>query len=329
MTATRRRLLHRRVAETLVMRTTARGTILPLASQIAQHFQLAGLDTQAGEHYELAGEYARRLFANAEAIAHFRAALALGHPRPETLHTAIGDLQTLRGDYAAALASYETAAALSQQDDLPALEHTLGRLYHRLGDWSQAADHYQSSVSALSARDEPGLRVRDYADWSLTAYRQGDPEGARALATDALALATSMDDQYAIAQSLNILGILHRHAGDLSTARWHLAESVRLATELDDYALRAASLNNLALICFAQGAAAEAIDLASAALELCLVQGDRHREAAVLSNLADFHQFSGHPAEAMDYLTRSVSIYAEIGVVDGEHQPEVWKLVEW
>ena len=48
---------------------------------------------------------------NAEALLHYQSALALGHEVAPYLHEAIGDLLTLTGDYDAALANYETAAA--------------------------------------------------------------------------------------------------------------------------------------------------------------------------------------------------------------------------
>ena len=97
----RRRLLHGRVADALPG---------PFA-EIARHLQLAGRDAEAAAAYRRAAEHARSLFANAEALEHLRAALAVGDPEPASLHAAIGDLQTLQGEYAAALASYETAAA--------------------------------------------------------------------------------------------------------------------------------------------------------------------------------------------------------------------------
>src|SRR3712207_926809 len=107
----RRRLLHRRVAEALVRRSRRRREPGPVARQIAHHYQLAGQDTEAANYFKLAGEHARTLYANAEALSHFRAALALGHPDVAGLHEAVGDLNTLQGDYGEALASYEAAGA--------------------------------------------------------------------------------------------------------------------------------------------------------------------------------------------------------------------------
>src|SRR5260370_29239396 len=70
-----------------------------MAGQIAFHYRRAGHDAQAAEYFQLAGEHARGLYANAEALSHFRAALALGHPAAASLHEAIGDLLTLAGQY--------------------------------------------------------------------------------------------------------------------------------------------------------------------------------------------------------------------------------------
>ena len=80
-TLSRRRLLHRRVADALESRRSAAGREPgALAGQIALHYQRAGHEAQAAEYFRLAGEHARGLYANAEALSHFRAALALGYP---------------------------------------------------------------------------------------------------------------------------------------------------------------------------------------------------------------------------------------------------------
>ena len=103
----RRRLLHGRAADALA--ASGRGTTG--AGLVAQHFRLAGREAEAADWFQLAGEQARDLYANGEALAYFREALALGLAAAGALHEAIGDLLTLAGDYAAALPSYEAAAA--------------------------------------------------------------------------------------------------------------------------------------------------------------------------------------------------------------------------
>jgi predicted ATPase len=148
-TLARRRLLHRRVAEALAGHARGRHEIGALAGQIAHHYRLSGQESLAAEYFKLAGEHARTLYANTEALAHFRAALALGHPAAAALYIAIGDLQTLTGDYGAALTSYETAAALCDPDGLAEIERKLGQVHDRRGEWDLAESHVRAALASL------------------------------------------------------------------------------------------------------------------------------------------------------------------------------------
>ncbi len=320
----RRRLLHRRAADALATLGPDRGA---RAALVARHRRLAGQDREAASDYARAAEHARAVYANADALEHLRAALALGHPDTARLHAAIGDVQTLMGDYADALTSYETAAAQSQPEDLAELEHRLGAVHHRRGEWELAQAHLAAALEA-TGEDYDAERARIHADLSLTSHEREDPEGAREHARQARELAERCGDMRALAQALNILGILARREGDLGEACRQLEQSAALADELGDPGARAAALNNLALTRRSEGEIAGAIDLTWTALELCAVQGDRHREAALHNNLADLLHEAAREEEAMSHLKRAVAIFAEVGA-DEAPAPEIWKLVEW
>jgi predicted ATPase len=325
----RRRLLHRRVAEALIGRARGSAERDALASQVAYHYRMAGQDAAAAEYFTLAGQHARRIYANADALAHFQSALALGHPDAAALHEAIGDLRTLLGEYGAAMQSYETAAALQQPDALPRLERRLADIYRRRGEWEQAESHLQAALDALGEHGPVGERARLYAGWSLTAHRRGQAEQARELAGRALALAEQAGDNRALVEAHNILGILASRGGDVAAARTHLERSIELAVALGDESARAAALNNLALAHGAAGDSDNALALAEQAFTIYAAQGDRHREAALRNTLADLLYAAGRSDEAMAQLKQAVAIFAEIGANAGELQPEIWKLVEW
>jgi DNA-binding SARP family transcriptional activator/tetratricopeptide (TPR) repeat protein len=322
----RRRLLHRRVAEALVRRARRREAE-PLSGQIAHHYRSAGQDAEAAEYFELAGQHARALYANREALAHFKAALALGHPEVAVLHEAIGDLHTLLGEYAEALASYEAAAALGDGSGLTGIERKLGSVYQRLGEWELAESHFEAALAQGEA-EPAGVRARLHADLGLVAQRQGREDLALARARRALELAEAAGDERALTQAHNVLGVLASSGGDLDGARHHLEHSLELAEAADDPAARVAALNNLALAYRNGGEPEQALQLAETALALCISIGDRHREAALHNNLADLLYVAGRSEDAMRHLTQAVSIFAEVGKED-ELQPEIWKLVEW
>jgi tetratricopeptide (TPR) repeat protein len=328
----RRRLLHRRIADAL---SNARGRRAPgaLAGQVAHHYRLAGLEAEAAEFSRLAGDHARALYAHAEALGHYRSALALGHPSAPVLHEAIGDLLTLLGEYSAAITSYETAAALANTTTVGQLEHKLGAVHHRRGEWDLAADYFRAALRALGEDNHRAERARIYADWSLTLHRAGEKEDGdvspSALAEKALALAEETEDHRALAHAHNVLGILTSNRGDLAQAEEHLQRSLGLARMLGDTGAQAAALNNLALVRQAAGDLPAALELAAMALDLCIAQGDRHHEAALHNNLADLHHLAGQSEEAMQHLKQAVSIYVEIGVEAGTVQPKIWGLTEW
>jgi len=322
----RRRLLHRRTAESLLNQPRSSGGLDQKAAAIARHYQLAGDEGRAADYFRQAGEYARSLFANLEALAHFQAALALGDPVPHSLHQAIGDLRTLRGEYRQAQTAYETAAALADPDSLPGLEQRLGVLHHRRGDWELAAGHFESALDLLK-EGEPAVKAGITADWSRTAASQGDARQALRLARRSLKLAEEAEAPDALAQAHNILGILSRQAQDLALAQKHLEKALAYAGK--EPARRCAALNNLALVYMDRGEFERSGNLFAEALELTVRLGDRHRQAALLNHLADLHHAAGRRAEEMTYLKQAVGIFAEIGAEAGDLQPEIWKLTEW
>ncbi len=313
----RRRLLHARAAEVLG----------GPAAAVARHLQLAGRDAEAAQVFRRAGEEAREVFANAEALGHLRAALALGNPDRAGLHTAIGDLQMVMGDYPGAQLTLETAAAGAAAGELAAVEHRLGRLQHRRGEYVLAEAHLRAALSSAPATDL-AARAGITADLSLTAHARGDADRASSLGREAAALAEQSGDLRARCQAHNLLGMLATAAGDIEPALEDLRRSRELADQTGDHDLRVAVLNNLALAHRARGELASAIELTAVALDLCTTRGDRHREAALHNNLADLLHATGRPDEAMVHLKAAVEIFAEVGAEE-EPRPEIWKLVRW
>lgn len=330
----RRRLLHRRTAEALAHQPGGRFERAGLA---AHHYQQAGQDALAAEYHRLAGERALQLFANVEAVAHFQAALAAGHPDAAGLHESIGDLYTLRGEYTSALTSYQTAAALCTPGCLSNLEHKLGNVHQRLGEWDLAESHYQASLEAAGEPEgtHDDFHVHLYADRCMIAHARGDLEKAQLLAEQALALAQAGGSARALAQAHNVIGVLARARGDQAAASSALEASLRAAESVDDPLARIAALNNLALVYGEMDSTDEAIRLARQALELCQQRGARHREAALHNNLADLLHRCGREEEAMQELKRAVVLFAEIGAplragqAASNDAAEIWKLTEW
>jgi tetratricopeptide (TPR) repeat protein len=352
----RRRLLHRRVADELV--TAARrgglGTA-GVAAALAYHYELGGATDKAAHWAAAAGEHARQVYANREAIAHFENALALGAEDTCSIRLHLGDLHTLQGEYGQALESYRLAqAACRKQATAPAgsqvgarggsgageapdvlagdIEHRLGRLHHRLGDHEGAVRHFAAALDYLTGA-AADRRPAVLADWSLAAYAMHQTEEAERLALEALHLVQAGDDgaggEGAAARAYDILSLLARQRNELPAAVTMAERSLQAARQLRDPAAEIAASNSLALAHAAGGALHAAIPLLQTALDLCVRVGDRHREAALRNNLADLYHAGGEPDAAMHQLKQAVAIFAEVGAEAGPENADIWMLSEW
>jgi tetratricopeptide (TPR) repeat protein len=331
----RRRLLHRRAAAALQAspRGPGQDPIHARLARVARHEREAGRDVEAAATFREAGELARVVFANREALLHLEAALALGHPDEVGLHMAIGELRTRNGEYRGAIEAFEAAAATAGPELLPAIEHRLGQIHLRRGDLPASASHLQAALAALGGGLDPVSRARILVDRAIVAHRLGDPAGSADRAAEAADLATESGDPAAIADAERVRGLLARAAGDASTARAAIVASLAAARAADDPAALVAARNALALVLGDAGETTAAIDEAEAALSLAREIGDRHLEAAVGNNLADILHAAGRVDESMARLKDAVAAFADVSA-RGEGgasplEPGIWMLETW
>jgi len=310
-TAARRRLLNRRAAVALAARPGPGAE----AVRIARHRLAAGEDTQAAKWFRVAGDDAAALFAHGEAIAHFEAALAAGHPDRAGLHRSCADSALLGGRYDRAIAGYEAALAEGGPD--PVTEHRLGEIHRRLQRWDLSAAHYDRAEAQAA---DPELLAIVAADRAFVESRRSGPEAAAPRVQHALRLAAGAGSDRALARAHNVAGLL---ASGEERVR-HLRTALTHAGELAE---RMAVLNNLAP---AVADPAESVVLAREALELALELGDRHLMAVLHNTLADALHRAGQDEASIASLTEAVSLFTEITTGESEPwAPEVWLLTEW
>ena len=163
--AARRQLLHKRAGEAIAASGHAGYDSSAWAGLAANHFLHAGQSDRAAELFLQAGDQARLLHANSEALEAYQAALAAGYPDPAGLHEACGDLFVLLGNYREAVNSYQAATAFCTPACLSNLMHKLGEVYLRRGEWEAAEGHYRAALDAAGEDGSPAWLTHLFTDW--------------------------------------------------------------------------------------------------------------------------------------------------------------------
>lgn len=323
----RRRWLHGQVGDVLAEAAVNYPHSGIQAGQVAQHYRQAGRLGAAAHYYRQAADEARKLYANRQALELYQTLKSLDPGGPPDIDLHIGDLQTLLGEYEAAIENYQLALVRSPASARMLILNKIGHVYLRRGEWETAIEHYQAALNTNSTSTEE-LAARCLAGWSLALMQMGSLKDAESLARQALERAVAGGSTPALAQAHNLLGMLLRRQKQDDKAFTHLEHSLRLGEELMDEMIQTAALNNLAMLYEERGDLPTALGYTQKALALCEKLGDRHRAAALHNHLADLYQHTGFHGLAMEHLKEAVVIFADIGGVD-EIQPEIWRLTEW
>src|SRR6266540_3963358 len=248
-----RRLAHGAVGAAL--ETLYANRLDELVSELAFHYALSDLDEKALYWLVRAGDRARALFANGEALSLYGAALERaadgdGPLQAGTLLERIGEVHALVGEYDQAVASFQSA----MQRSPAAPPVTVARLWRRIG----SALLWRGAYADAEAAFDEGLRLLDDAVHIEVArltvqvghlhYRRGDHAAARAALLRGRELASSLGADDLVAEALKHLGNSAVHVGDLEAAAAFNQQSRALYERLEDLVGLADSHANLGII---------------------------------------------------------------------------------
>ena len=294
---------------------------------IAAHEREAGRPAEAAAASLEAADRAEAVYANREAIDHLEAAVGLGGAHDAAIHVRIGELRARLGEYPAAIAALETAAALAAPDDLPAIEIALGGVHRRRGDLAAAASHLDAALATPGLpRLAPGTRPRR-AERGRAAGRR--PRQCRRGGAAARDLATASATR------------TWRASPNGSSASWRSRAATRrrparpsseasrspptTPTSPPRSRPRRLSLSRSPARARSTRPWCSASEPSRRAGRI----GDRHLEAAVENHLADLLHEAGREDLAMEHLKRAVTLFAEIGEGAGDPDPGIWTLAAW
>ncbi|MTB52825.1 tetratricopeptide repeat-containing sensor histidine kinase [Lewinella sp. W8] len=209
-----------------------------------------------------------------------------------------------------------TAESLGRERDRATSLKFLGVVNYLSGRYPAALEHYQESLSAYEALDDPAGQAAVLNEMGNFFRKREERDRALAMFTRAGELALRASDSTLYATSLDLRGILARDQQQLKKADslWQVVLKIRLA--IQDSVGLGYVYDNLATLAAGRGATAEAIALFEQSIQLRRQLDDRQGEAIAINNQGEAYLTAGDTSAAIPYLTKSLTLSRQVGFTD-------------
>ena len=313
----RRRELHARVGRVIESRLSDDPG--EEAGVLSLHFFHAGDLERAWRYSRLAGDQAKKVYANVDAASSYERALhaarrfrGASDSDVAAVAESLGDVRYRLGEFEAAGDAYRTSRRHLRADPVEEarlmLKHALGPW--RLGRYPQALRWLTRGIDVLEGHEEPPAvrqRASLYARKAVIRQKQGNPLEAIAWCRRAIEGAEASDAREALAQAFYVLDWAYATMGRFEEAVYS-QRALAVYEELGNLERQGAILNNLGVIAHRQGRWSESIDLYERAQRVWERSGDRWSASFAVVNRAEVLLDQGRLAEAEPLMKESLRI---------------------
>ncbi len=314
LSAARKRLLHRRVAEAL--EAAPASDLESISASIAAHYERANLPERAIPCYRRAAQAARRVYANEKALAFLTRALELTPladwiERYELL-LARAQVYDLMGERQAQSVDLDTMIQLAQaKSDLPRLAQARRQqawMFIQTSRFDQAEQSAQETLALAQQLDDPGGQAAALTAWGTAAYLRGDAPRAALHLQKAIQLAQAAGDVQSEAEAREAMVNIQAKTGEHIAARAQVEATLLLRQQANDLSGYAQQLGRLAALLNIQGEVAAAMDACRQAVEICRAIGYRYGEAYALLTWSKALVQQGQIGQAVERFTQTIAI---------------------
>lgn len=289
---------HQHMAETLI-------DVYPdlhdeYAAVISDHFVGAGLGQKAVKWDMMAGSHAKETFATATGVHHYRRALKHWLEQPDSdektqkllvIYRELGIMLIWQAEFTEAedmfMQLLELAISANKQEIQARGYWGLAVSHFRTGDPKEAFKYAETGQALAQAFGLNELASELLAIQGMCQYAMGDLQAGRDFATLALELGERDNADYAIAQSLNLRGVLDMNLGIFDEAE---ADFDRALTIFENLGVRPSLMsvvNNRGLIALFRGDYETAVERYHDAIRRAQEAGQIHLEMEFTSNLGE------------------------------------------
>jgi len=302
----RRTELHERAGRALEHATGPHPERLSDLEALGHHWSLAPDKPRGARYLVAAGDWARAVYANDDAIRHYERALRTladgqaGDGQVQAVRERLADLLALTGRRAEALAHYEAVRGeletAADRAGTARLYRKIGGLHWETGDRERASACFASGLERLGQDGNSIERAQLFQEIGRLAFRAGDNVGAIAWAERALAEAAREQETAADpervreaaatrAHAYNTLGVALARTGRLGEAVEQIEQSVGLAEVHDLLQAACRGYTNLGVL-YSSLDPRRSIETCLRGLETAKKVGDLGFQSRLYANLA-------------------------------------------
>ncbi len=316
-----RRALHGRVGQ--AVEALYAGRLDEFVDVLAFHYGRGDSDDKAVDWQVRAGDRARRLFANDQALSLYAAALQRarqgGPVDAADILERIGDVQTLIGKYEEAIESFRTGQRRAAQPGPEVTARFHRKVGHALrvkGAYPEASAAFAEGLAALGGDGHPEA-ARIGLEIGQLHWRGGDYAAAQHALSRAVEIAQRLGAEEVLAEGLRELGNVPLHAGDPRDAVQFFERSRAIYERLEDLVGIASVRHNLGVAYARMGKWDESIAAFQSALILHERMGNLWVVGMIHNNVGEVHRLRGNLREAIAAFERTLATWGEIGHAPG------------
>ncbi len=261
------------------------GHVENVVEELSLHFFLGEDRQRAIEYSIVAGDRAKAVYANQDAIRFYTRAI-------ECLEDEASEANGARG-----------IVCLKKRSEVLSL----------VGEFEKAADDLEKGIVKAKASGDRKSKADCLLELCKNYLHTDRYHDAIGEAEVALEMYRALGDSNSQADCLNNIGNAHWFLGEYQVALKFYRSSLRISHETGDRELEAKCIGNIAIVYWSLGEYSKAFEYYSDALEIMREIGDRQGEGRGHSNIALICQSLGEYPEALEHLKNSLEISAEIG----------------
>ena len=326
-----RREQHRRVGEYLEERyADALDAYLELLSF---HYSNSTDKSRAFMYATRAAEKCASMFANREAIEHYRRALSAAEALPQQdttqlckVYAGLGDVYVHTGRYEEAIAACRaglgrlrksskagaTEEAQSRARSVAVLCHRMGVAHARKGEYRQALELYKRGITSARGQD-PRLEATLYLAMAGVLFREGRHAEAFGRCTRGVDLARSAGSQDELAHGYYLLGNIYTSTGQIEKAIDYRQRSLTIYRQTGSLVGQAKALNNLGVDYYYLGDWQASAACLRESLNLFERAGEATEAAGTANNLGEILSDQGDLEGAFRLFSKCLDSWEKLG----------------